>query len=94
MKDDFEATFVVEISPDDVWKALTERTIEGDGDGEMRERRVRRAVGSLERTRVEGTRSSGSRVSSARDTSDGRRMCRRPMRRERARTSRRRRRCR
>jgi uncharacterized protein YndB with AHSA1/START domain len=34
MKDDFEATFVVEIAPDEVWQALTERTIAGDDDGE------------------------------------------------------------
>lgn len=29
MKDDFEATFVVEIAPEEVWRALTERTLEG-----------------------------------------------------------------
>lgn len=32
MKDEFEATFVVEMAQDDVWEALTRRTVEGEGD--------------------------------------------------------------
>lgn len=35
MKDEFEATFVVEMGPDAVWEALTERTIDGDAAGEV-----------------------------------------------------------
>lgn len=31
MKDDFETTFVVELAPAEVWRSLTERTIEQDG---------------------------------------------------------------
>ena len=31
MSDDFEATFVVDLAPEAVWRALTERTIEADG---------------------------------------------------------------
>jgi len=31
-KDDFEATFVVEIAPAEVWKALTRRVVEADGE--------------------------------------------------------------
>jgi hypothetical protein len=30
MKDDFEATFVVDLAPDEVWEALTRRTVDGD----------------------------------------------------------------
>ena len=29
MKDDFEATFVVDLAPEEVWETLTERTLEG-----------------------------------------------------------------
>lgn len=35
MSDDFEATFVVELTPDAVWEALTERTVEGEEPGEV-----------------------------------------------------------
>ena len=37
MKDDFEATFVVDLAPDDVWEAMTSRTVEADptGDGDV-----------------------------------------------------------
>ena len=28
MKDDFEATFVVDLAPDQVWETLTKRTLE------------------------------------------------------------------
>ena len=35
MKDDFEATFVVDVAPDEVWDALTSRTIKGETDGEL-----------------------------------------------------------
>ena len=35
MQDDFEATFVVELTPDAVWEALTERTVEGEEPGEV-----------------------------------------------------------
>lgn len=31
MKDDFEATFVVDLAADEVWDALTRRTVQGDG---------------------------------------------------------------
>lgn len=31
MKDDFEATFVVDLAADEVWEALTRRTLEEDG---------------------------------------------------------------
>jgi hypothetical protein len=31
MKDDFEATFVVDLAPSEVWQALTRRTLEEDG---------------------------------------------------------------
>jgi hypothetical protein len=31
MKDDFEATFVVELAPREVWEAITQRVIEADG---------------------------------------------------------------
>ena len=34
MKDDFEATFVVELAPAEVWEALTRRTVGGDADAE------------------------------------------------------------
>jgi hypothetical protein len=34
MKDDFEATFVVDLAPDEVWETLTGRTLEGDAGGE------------------------------------------------------------
>lgn len=34
MKDDFEATFVVDLAADEVWDALTRRTVEGDGGSE------------------------------------------------------------
>lgn len=33
MKDGFEATFVVDLMPDEVWDALTRRTAPGDSDG-------------------------------------------------------------
>ena len=33
MKDDFEATFVVEMAKDDVWEALTRQTVEADDGG-------------------------------------------------------------
>ncbi len=33
MKDDFEATFVVDLAPDEVWETLTSRTLEGDAGG-------------------------------------------------------------
>jgi len=32
MKDDFEVTLVVDLAPAEVWKALTGRTVEGDGE--------------------------------------------------------------
>lgn len=32
MKDDFEATFVVDLAPDVVWETLTQRTLEADPD--------------------------------------------------------------
>ncbi len=32
MKDEFEATFVVELAADAVWEALTSRTVSGDAD--------------------------------------------------------------
>lgn len=35
MKDDFEESFVVAMAPDAVWQALTERTVDADGDGEL-----------------------------------------------------------
>ncbi len=34
MKDDFEATFVVDLAPDDVWETLTSRTLKGDPGSE------------------------------------------------------------
>jgi len=34
MKDDFEATFVVDLAPDDVWETLTTRTLEADPGSE------------------------------------------------------------
>lgn len=34
MKDGFEATLVVELAPDEVWEALTRRTLERDTDAE------------------------------------------------------------
>jgi hypothetical protein len=34
MKDDFEATFVVDLAPDDVWQTLTSRTLKGDPGSE------------------------------------------------------------
>lgn len=33
MNDDFEATFVVDLAPDEVWEALTRRTVEAEPDG-------------------------------------------------------------
>ncbi len=33
MKDDFEATFVVDLAPDEVWETLTSRTLEADAGG-------------------------------------------------------------
>ncbi len=36
MKDEFEATFVVEMAPGAVWKALTERTLPGEGGADVR----------------------------------------------------------
>ncbi len=35
MKDDFEATFVVDLAPDEVWETLTRRTLEADPGGEV-----------------------------------------------------------
>ena len=35
MKDEFEATFVVELATDAVWEALTSRTVSGDADDEV-----------------------------------------------------------
>ena len=35
MKDDFEATFVVELDAEAVWEALTERTVPGETPGEV-----------------------------------------------------------
>ena len=32
MKDGFEATFVVDLAPDEVWEALTSRTVDGDSE--------------------------------------------------------------
>jgi hypothetical protein len=34
MSDDYKATFVVESAPEEVWKALTERTVVGETDGD------------------------------------------------------------
>ncbi len=34
MKDDFEATLVVDLAPDEVWETLTSRTLEADAGGE------------------------------------------------------------
>jgi hypothetical protein len=34
MRDDFEATFVVDLAPAEVWEALTRRTLEGDPGSE------------------------------------------------------------
>jgi len=36
MKDDFEATFVVELAPEEVWEALTRRTVAGDGEDDAK----------------------------------------------------------
>ena len=33
MKDEFEATFVVDLAPDEVWETLTSRTLEADAGG-------------------------------------------------------------
>jgi len=35
MQDEFKATFVVELTTDAVWEALTERTVDGDEPGEL-----------------------------------------------------------
>lgn len=35
MRDDFEATFVVDLPPDEAWEILSRRTIGGDTDGEV-----------------------------------------------------------
>ena len=35
MKDEFEATFVVELGPAAVWEALTRRTVEGETEGDV-----------------------------------------------------------
>lgn len=34
MKDDFEATFVVDLAPAEVWESLTTRTVKSEADGE------------------------------------------------------------
>lgn len=36
MKDDFEATFVVDLAPEEIWQALTRRTLDGEAEDDAK----------------------------------------------------------
>jgi uncharacterized protein YndB with AHSA1/START domain len=54
MKDDFEATFVVDLAPDDVWQAITSRALPAEGEGDNDVHYVLPGFPSFERLPMSG----------------------------------------